>query len=175
MVDIRQTISGGKGWFERIASKIPLYKGYKQKEEAREADMLLRQHIAQQLADQLRAAEDVTSQLLTGPGLAQLDDMGQGNTRMQTLIDKVKTAAQGYAGLFDSIKVKEEELETLYQFDDSMLTKVDEIGEAISSIQVAIDESDSSKIAASVRRYVKTVSDASALFDQRKDVLLGLA
>ncbi|MCB9100410.1 MAG: hypothetical protein H6632_12780 [Anaerolineales bacterium] len=174
-MDIRQTISDGKGWFERITSKIPLYKGYKQKEEAREADMLLREHIAKQLAEQLRAAEDVTGQLLTGPGLAQLDDMGQGNMRLQTLIDKIKTAAQGYAGLFDSVKIKEAELETLYQFDDRMLTKVDEIGEAVNSIQAAIDESDSSKIAASVRRYIKTVSDTSELFDRRKDVLLGLA
>lgn len=174
-MDIRQTISDGKGWFERITSKIPLYKGYKQKEEAREADMLLREHIAKQLAEQLRAAEDVTGQLLTGPGLAQLDDMGQGNMRLQTLIDKIKTAAQGYAGLFNSVKIKEAELETLYQFDDRMLTKVDEIGEAVNSIQAAIDESDSSKIAASVRRYIKTVSDTSELFDRRKDVLLGLA
>lgn len=174
-MDIRQTISDSKGWFERITSKIPLYKGYKQKEEAREADILLREHIAKQLAEQLRAAEDVTGQLLTGPGLAQLDDMGQGNMRLQTLIDKIKTAAQGYAGLFDSVKIKEAELETLYQFDDRMLTKVDEIGEAVNSIQAAIDESDSSKIAASVRRYIKTVSDTSELFDRRKDVLLGLA
>lgn len=175
MVDIRQTISDNKGWFERIASKIPLYKGYKQKEEGREADVLLRNHIAQQLSEQLRSAEDVTGQLLTGPGLAQLDDMGQGNTRLQTLIDKVKTAAQGYAGLFDTIKVKEDELDTLYEFDYNILSKADEIGEAVDSVQAAIDEGDNSKIAASVRRYVKTVTDASTLFDQRKDMLLGLA
>lgn len=175
MVDMRQTISDSEGWFERIVKKIPLYKGYKQKEERREADILLRNHIAQQLSRQLRSAEDVTSQLLTGSGIAQLNEMGQGNTRLQTLIDKVKTAAQGYAGLFDSVKVKEDELDTLYEFDYSLLTQVDEIGEAIAAIQSAIDESDDSKLAASVRRYVRTVTDASARFDQRKDVLLGLA
>lgn len=175
MSDLRQTISDNKGWFERIASKIPFYKGYKQKEERREADTLLREHIVKQLSQQLRAAEDVTGQLLTGPGMAQLDDMGQGNTRLQTLIDKVKTAAQGYSGLFDSIKVNEDALDTLYEFDYDMLTKAEEIGEAVNSVQAVLDEGDSSKIAASVRRYVRTVTDASKLFDQRKDVLLGLA
>lgn len=175
MADLRNTVEDHKGWLERIVSKIPLYKGYKQKEERREADMLLRNHLAQQLAEQLRAAEDVASQMLTGAGLSQLDEIGQGNTRLQTLIDKVKTAAQGYAGLFDSVKIKEDELDTLYEFDNQMLLKVDEIGQAIQAVQTALDAGETDKLAPSVRRYVKTVTDASATFDQRKDTILGLA
>ena len=50
--------------------------------------------------------------------------MGRGNTRLQTLIDKVKTAAQGYAGFFDAVKVKEDELDTLYELDNNMMLKV---------------------------------------------------
>jgi hypothetical protein len=175
-MDLRQTISDhAGGWFESITGKIPLYKGYKEKEQRREADALLRDHLAQQFAEQLSRAEDVASQMLTGPGMMQLDEMGKGNTRLQTFIDKIKTAAQGYAGLFDAIKVKEDELDTLYEFDYSMLLKVDEIAEAIDSLQAALDEGDDSKIAPSVRRYVKTVSDTSSLFDKRKDTILGLA
>ena len=40
--------------------------------------------------------------------------------------------------------------------------------------QAALDAGDASQIAPSVRRYTKTVTDTSALFDQRKDALLGL-
>jgi hypothetical protein len=174
-MDLRQTISDHEGWFESITGKIPLYKGYKEKEQRREADALLRDHLAKQFAEQLGRAEDVASQMLTGPGLMQLDEMGKGNTRLQTFIDKIKTAAQGYAGLFDAVKVKEDELDTLYEFDYSILLKVDEIAEAIDSLQAALDEGDDSKIAPSVRRYVKTVSDTSSLFDKRKDTILGLA
>jgi len=141
----------------------------------READNLLRQHLAAQLADQLGRAEDVTSQMLTGPGMMQLDEMGKGNTRLQTLIDKVKTAAQGYAGFFDAVKFKEDELDVLYEFDESMLVKVDEIAEAIDNLQTALDSGDASAIAPSVRRYVKTVTDVSTLFDKRKDTIVGLA
>ena len=174
-MDVRQTISDHESWFESITGKIPLYKGYKEKEQRREADTLLRQHLAQQLGEQLSRAEDVASQMLTGPGLMQLDEMGKGNTRLQTLIDKVKTAAQGYAGLFDSVKFKEDELDILYEFDYNMLLKVDEIGEAIDNLQEALDEGDVGKIAPSVRRYVKSVSDTSSEFDKRKDTILGLA
>ena len=174
MVDLRDAISDHLGGFENLVNKIPGYKGYKEKEMRREADTLLRTHLAQQLADQLSRAEDVTSQMLTGSGMMQLDEMGKGNTRLQTLIDKVKTAAQGYAGFFDAVKVKEDQLDTLYEFDEQMVLKVDEIGEAIENLQTALDGGDDSTLAPAVRRYVKTVSDVSTQFDKRKDAILGL-
>lgn len=175
MTDLRDTLSGAGGWFGSIVNKIPFYKGYKDKELRREADSLLRDHIAGQLGEQLRRAEDVTKQLLTGPGMMQLDDMGQANTRLQTLIDKVKTAAQGYAGLLDAVKIQEEELDLLYEFDHNLLAKVDEIEAVIDGVQSAVDGGEAEAIAPSVRRYNTTVTEASALFDRRKETILGLS
>ncbi len=174
MADLRDTLSDNLSGLESLVKKIPGYGGYKEKEMRREADNLLRKHLAQQFAEQLTKAEDVTSQLLTGPGIAQLDDMGKANTRLQTLIDKIKTAAQGYAGFFDAVKVKEDELDNLHDFDNDMLLKVQEISEAIDQVQAALDDGETSQIAPTVRRYTKTVTDTSALFDRRKDVMLGL-
>jgi len=113
MVDLRDTLSDHQSGLEALLGKIPGYSGYKEKELRREADQKLRDHLASQLSDQLSQAEDVASQMLTGPGLMQLDEMGKGNTRLQTLIDKVKTAAQGYAGFFDAVKIKEDELDMM--------------------------------------------------------------
>jgi hypothetical protein len=174
MVDLRQTVSDQMGKLESLVAKIPGYSGYKEKEMRREADALLRQHLAGQFAGQLTKAEDVASQMLTGPGIAQLDEMGKGNTRLQTLIDKIKTAAQGYAGFFDAVRVKEDELDILYEFDNNMLYKVDEVSQALDSLQTALDGGDAAALAPSVRRYVKTVTDASAEFDKRRDTMLGI-
>ena len=175
MTDLQDTVTDQKGWFERITEKIPLYKGYKDKEDRREADTLLREHLVKLLGEQRQKAEDVASQMLTGAGMMQLDDIGRANTRLQTLIDKVDTAAQGYAGLFDAVKIKEDELDILYEFDQNMMQQVDEISAAIDSIQAAIDQDDGDSIPATVRRYTKTVTDTSALFDHRKDAILGLS
>jgi hypothetical protein len=174
-MDLRQTVSDHEGWFESITGKIPLYAGYKEKEQRREADALLRDFLAKQCGQQLGRAEDVAGQMLTGPGLMQLDEMGKGNTRLQTLIDKIKTAAQGYAGLFDAVKMKEDELDMLYEFDHSMLLKVDEIGQAIDAIQSALDAGDTGALGPAVRSYVNTITAASSTFDQRKETILGLA
>jgi hypothetical protein len=170
MDDLRDTLADQSSWFEELVNRIPGYSGYKEKEMRRQADDLLRQHLARQFAEQLTKAEDVTGQLLTGPGLAQLDDMGQANTRLQTLIDKIKTAAQGYAGFFDAVKVKEAELDSLYEFDNKMTRQVREVSEAIDQIQVALDEG--GNIAPAVRHYTKSVTDSSTLFDKRRDALL---
>lgn len=175
MTDLRQTIDDNLGRFESLMIKIPGYKGYKEKEMRREADVLLRQHLAAQYESQLRRATDVASQMLTGPAMSQLAELDKGNTRLQTFIDKIKTAGQGYAGLFDAIKVKEDELDKLYEFDNQMLLQADSVGAAIDALQAALDGGEASAVAPAVRGYVKAVSDASAQFDRRRDVLTGMA
>ncbi len=175
MTDLRDTIDDNKSWFESILGKLPLYKGYKAKEDRREADTLLRDHLVRLFSEQLTKAEGVASQMLTGPGMMQLDDIGKANTRLQTLIDKIKTAAQGYAGLFDAVKIKEDELDMLYEFDNAMLTKVDEISDAIDQIQATLDSGEGDGLAPVIRRYTTVVTDASAMFDRRKDIILGLS
>ena len=175
MADLRDTMRAGKGKLEVLLDKIPGYGGYREKNARREADRLLREHLASRLAEQLRLAEDVGRQMLTGSGLSQLDEMGQANTRLQTVIDRVKTAAQGYSGFFDAVKVKEEQLDMLYDFDDDMLLQVNDVAAAVEAVQAALDSGDDSKLAPAVRRYGKTVADFAAAFDKRKDTLLGLA
>ena len=174
MVDLRDTLSDQMGGLEALAGKIPGYGGYKEKELRRAADQKLREHLAAKLSQERQKAEAVAGQMLTGPGLMQLDEFGTVNTRLQTLIDRVKTAAQGYAGFFDAVKIKEDELDLLYEFDEEMLFKVDDLSAAIDGVQAALDSGDSAKIPGAVRAYGQSVADALTAFDRRKDTLLGL-
>ena len=68
------------------------------------------------------------------------------------------------------------------EMNEELQTGVDEMDrehalelQIVRAIQAALASGDSSSLAPTVRRYVKTVSDISALFDRRKDTLLGLA
>ena len=172
MTDYQDAVDNEQGWGEWLISKIPGYSGYKEKEMRREADVLLREKLTADLKTQLTKAEDVTSQLLTGPGIAQLDDMGKGNTRLQTLIDKVKSATQGYSGFFDAIRVKEEDLEALYEFDHSILVQVNQIGKAINVVQDAVDSGES--LAKAVRGYIQAVTNLSEQYDGRREQMIAL-
>jgi len=168
-MDFNQTINDSMSSFEQLLQKIPGYSGYKEKELRREADTLLREHLARELQAQWAAMNDLKSQMLIGPAMSQLDDLGRVSRKLQTLIDKVKTAAQGYAGFFDAVKVKEEELDALYAFDQDMLARVDELTDGVGAVQTALDDGDS--VAAVVRRLKKQVDELLDTFEKRRDVI----
>ena len=46
------------------------------------------------------------------------------STRLQTLIDRIRTAAYGYAGFFDLQRVKEPELDRLAAFDKALVRPI---------------------------------------------------
>jgi hypothetical protein len=171
-MDLRDVVSEGMGGFEKLVSKIPGYKGYKEKEMRREADKLLRDHIYGVLTEQRRRIEDIQGELGI-EHIEYVEQIGKSRRRLQTLADTVHTAAYGYAGLFDAVKVKEEELDALYAFDDDLLIQSDAIAERIDSLQAAIDNGESLKGA--IRDLTETITELQSLYNRRKDVIIGRA
>ena len=170
-MDFRDTIEGSKGGLEALVSKIPGYHGYKQKEDRRAADKLLREHLAGQLGEQQRRLVDLQRDLLEGGGLLVVDDLERAVTKVQKLADKIRTASYGYAGLFDEVKVKEEELDALYEFDEDMLGHVSAIQSAIEALAAAIDANGDVKTA--IRDVVSAAEDANTTWRQRESVITG--
>lgn len=169
-MDLRDVVTEGMGGFEKLVAKIPGYGGYKEKEMRREADKLLRDHIYRVLTEQRRRIEDVQGEL----GVEQIEyveQIGRARRRLQTLADTVHTATYGYAGLFDAVKVKEEELDALYAFDDDLLTQSDAIAESIDSLQAAMDSGESPKGA--IRDLTDTITRLQNLYNRRRDVIIG--
>ena len=170
-MDFRQKIESSQNWFEDLVNKIPGYSGYKEKEQRREADTLLRQHLAAEFEAQWHLLNDLKSQMLIGPAMSHLDEVGRAARRLQTLIDKIKSAAQGYAGFFDAVKVKEAELDNLYQFDQAMLARVDEVSDAINAVQTALDNQEG--LPQAIRNLLKTIDAGLAHFEKRSEVVTG--
>jgi hypothetical protein len=171
-MDLRDLVSEEMGGFERLVAKIPGYKGYKEKELRREADKLLRDHIYGVLTEQRRRVEDIQGNL----GVEQIEyveQIGRARRRLQTLADTVHTAAYGYAGLFDAVKVKEEELDALYTFDDELLTETDAIVTSIDSLQAAVDNNEG--LSGAIRDLTGTITRLQELYNRRKDVIIGRA
>ncbi len=169
-MDFRQTVEDAMGGFETLVKKIPGYSGYKEKEQRREADALLREHLAREFEAQWTRMNDLKTQMLIGPAMAQLDDMGRASRKLQTLIDKIKAAAQGYAGFFDAVKVKEEQLNALYNFDNQMLDNVGSVAQKIDAIQTALDNQED--VSAPVRDLDKLISEMITTFNKRNDAIL---
>jgi len=168
--DLTEKIKGSQGKFESLVSKIPGYAGYKQKEQRREADKLLRLYVARQYEEQLKRLGDVQYTLTSRGRLASIVTLERASTKLQLLIDRLKTASYGYAGLFDAIKVDEEKLDKLYEFDQTMLDGVSQISALLDKLAEAAEAEASTS--AESNDLVKTCESLNNTFSHRQDVIL---
>ena len=156
-----------------MVSKIPGYHGYKEKENRRAADKLLRDQLTKQLDEQRRRLAELQRNLLDGGGLLMVDDLDRAVTKVQKLADKIRTATYGYAGIFDAVKVKEEQLDALYTFDEGMLQQVASVQTAIDALATAIDASGDVK--AAIKAVVSAADQAETTWRQRESAITGAA
>ena len=169
-MDITEKVRGALGGLERLAASIPGYKGYKEKEMRREADKLLRMHLARQLGEQWRRLPDLQKQLIGAGQLELVDDLEGAVMGLQTIVDRLKTASYGYAGFFDAVKVKEEQLDALYRFDEALLNEVPKVAEGIDRVAAAIAAQKG--MAEAIAELAATVRKIGETLHRRQDVML---
>ena len=153
---------------ETMANVIPGYKGYKQKELRREADKLLRDTLADRMRSVKTQLDGLQKDLISAGKFDLLDDVESAATQLQTFIDRVKTASYGYSGLFDATKVKEEDLDRLYEFDAHLMDYVERIE---SAIQTAVGNVDGEEVEANIRAIRNLAREANATFDRRREYI----
>ena len=168
--DLTEKIRASQGKLEDLASIIPGYKGYKQKEQRREADKLLREHVARQYGEQLERLNRLQYDLTAHGRLASILTLERAVMKLQLLIDRLKTASYGYAGLFDAIKVDEAALDKLYEFDQSMLEGVGQVAALLDKLAEAAQAEASTS--AEANDLVTTLERLNSTFGQRQDVLV---
>jgi len=164
-------IKGNMYGLERgIADVVPGYKGYKQKELRREADKLLRDTLVSRLRTVKRQLDVLQQDLISVGKIDLLDVVGSATTQLQTFIDRIRTASYGYGGLFSAVRVKEEDLDRVYQFDAQLLDYVDRMEGAIGRAREAVAGDDAQSLVMIVRDLAREANDT---FDRRQEVING--
>jgi len=168
--DMQETVQASQSGFENLVHKIPGYQGYKDKELRRAADKLLRMELAAKFDDQRKRLTELQHQLISQAQIEFLDDLERAVMKLQLLIDHIKTASYGYAGLFDAVKVKEAQLDALYEFDNQMLSFVDEVASGVDQVSSAIAAREG--IGETITDLVSTVAEANMAFGHREEAIL---
>ena len=173
--DLYEKIKGDASGLQNLLSKLPGLGGYMEKGRRREADQLLRQTIASRLEEvrlQLSNAHSELSRDIV-KAMDHAEDLGRADTRLMGLIGKIHDAPEGYAGFFDAVKVKEEDLARLYAFDETMLGHVDAIEENVGKVETAVRNN--GDIQGAIRALDQALQDANQTFSQRNEILKGIA
>lgn len=133
------------GSIEKFVAKLPGIKGYREKEMRRDADKQVRESLARRLESRRRKLTALQSDLLSAGGLLWMDDAERVVGRLQLLIDRIKTAAYGYAPLWALNRVKEDDLDRLLAFDQALFDEVARLDEAIAGLEAAVQANDGIK------------------------------
>jgi ABC-type enterochelin transport system substrate-binding protein len=167
-----ERIQGERGRLESFLDKVPGYKGYKEKEMRREADSLLRNALVRDFGEQLNRLTPMQSTLIDNGGIDLMSDMGGVKTALQTLIDRIRNAPQGYAGFFDAVRVKEDDLDRLEAFDQQLVAEVAKVSAAFDGLDKAVQANADVKPAIVAAR--NAVQEVATLFDKRQAVITGV-
>ena len=157
------------GAIERLLKGLPLVREYNDRELRREADHRLRQLLVLELEQEKQRLYDVQKKLLRSGGLAWIDDADGAIQRLQTLIDRIKTASYGYAGLFAAVKIQEEQLDALHRFDTALAERAQEINARIDLLEAGA--ADREAIGPAIEAVNDTVTELQRLFDKRSQAI----
>jgi ABC-type enterochelin transport system substrate-binding protein len=123
-------------------------------------------------SEQLNRLTPMQSTLIDNGAIDLMDEMGAVKTALQTLIDRIRYAPQGYAGFFDAVRVKEDDLERLETFDQQLVAEIAKVSTAFDNLDKAVQANAEIKPAISQARAA--VQDVSTLFNKRSSVITGL-
>src|SRR5512136_2906698 len=142
MADIRARVEEDQGLLKKIQSFVPGFRGYRKKEDLRDADKMLRMQLSQKLGLQRRSLEDCRMLVTKSFGSKPLEVLGAVISQVKKVEGEVAHAEMGYSGIAADIQIKEDELNQLYEFDGAMLDHIASINASIDSLKNSLMAAD---------------------------------
>lgn len=136
MSDMRDRIIGDENAFQKLAELIPGFNGYREREIRRAADRLLRDHLVGLLDATRTKAERIMRDVGTS-NLPLVGKLGTMQRRLTALRDRVDHADYGYTGFFDAVKIGNEQLDRMYDYDMSLMGHIADMDATVTKMQGA--------------------------------------
>ena len=171
MDDFFQKVTSQQDPFRKLASYIPGFGGYIERENRRDADKVLRDTVARRFEEQWKRVSQLQSDLVSNGMIAYVDDMEKAAIKLRTFIDKLTTAPRGYSGLFDAVKINEKELTAIYQFDAAFFDLAEQIGRGVDNVEASLN--DEASLPAAIRNIVTLARLAVETYEKRSEVVTG--
>jgi hypothetical protein len=152
-----------------MLSKLPIIGDYNDKERRREVDRQVREGIAVALEASRKRIVDVEKLLLRKGKLSSLPYVDVAAIKLQTLVDRVKSAPSGYAGFFALEKIREPEIEKLQAFDERIAASIPEIQAQIDKMQGLIDADED--YSESLGALIQSLNELNERLDHRKEAI----
>ncbi|MDL1944926.1 hypothetical protein FBQ99_21580 [Chloroflexi bacterium CFX2] len=157
--------------FKKLASYIPGFGGYVERQNRRDADKILRDTVARRFEEQWKRASQIQTDMVSNGMIAYVDDMEKAAIQLRTFIDRISAAPRGYSGLFDAVKINEKELEAIYQFDAAFFDLAEQIARANDNVEASMG--DETALPAAIRNLTTLARLANETYNKRSEAVTG--
>lgn len=159
---------------ERIMLVLPGFRGYKLREQRREADKIVRNHIYDVLE---HSRDDLMKsfQMLSDSKVPELvEPMNRLVARLDRVAEKVNHASYGYSGFFDSITIEEPELDRMLAYDTQLMDLARRFSEGTTSFRNDLSQTKLENTDSTQRELDSALTNLELVFDQRKAIIEGV-
>ena len=173
--DVYTQAKGEMRLSERILAAIPGFHGYKEKELRRESDKLIRNHLYRKLRGMKNDLRTVAQKLADRRWLDVLQDIDRLVAKVERVSQKVNHASYGYAGFFDVVKVKEDNLDRMIEFDNNLIGDVDSLTADVDAFRAEVTNGEAKNAKERIQSIVDKLDSFEETLDKRQEVILGAA
>ena len=170
--DMRYVVESNRGLTKKIELAIPGFRGYRQKEDLRIADNLLRIHLADRMSRVCSGIEEVKRVASKKLDLNLVSVIGGVENALRVLEKRLRHAEQGYSGISPDYKMDDMELHTLYNYDSQLLANAGALEQGLASLQSQIISWNVGEIERQSGVLMALVKDVERIIDGRREAIL---
>jgi hypothetical protein len=163
-----------KRLLERIETFIPGFRGYKQKEVRREADKLVRNKLYQELKQSENRLKDVLRELVDHKLTAVLEDVDRLIAKFDEASEEMHHASYGYSGFYDAVKIEEDDLDRMIDFDTKLLENVKGIGGKVKTFEQDVMNERFDSSTTHIEEIRSALDQLESIFIERRNIIQGV-
>lgn len=173
--DVYEKAKGQMRLSERILAALPGFRGYKEKELRRESDRLIRNHLYQRMSAAENDLKGIFQKLSDHRAFDVLTDVDRLVARFDRVAEKVNHATYGYAGFFNVVKIEEEGLDRMTDFDSKMVENVEKIVQEVAAFKSEVVQQDLRNAKERVQHLSDVLESFEQAYDSRQEVIIGVS
>jgi zinc-ribbon domain len=175
-LDIRQKVEGDRGVLKRIQLLVPGFRGYREGEDLRAADSILRREVADKVKNARLTIENSRSAMANAGLFAPLTDLAPLIADLLRIEGSLRAAEQGYTGFSPAVRVAPEQLDRLYEYDYGFAQAADQLNQSVAPLPglIAAPTPDASAVAGVLTNARSMLSRLDVAFKARLQVVEGI-
>lgn len=153
---------------------FPGYRGYRNREDLRETDMIIRNSLYLSLKDNVVTQMRAIFNLLLKNNDPNSSLVEQIILKSDMLAEKIRHAEQGYASLSSTYSVKEKELKKLISFDQDLAKYIADLIMRVNYLKYQLNMNNYSEVNFRLIEIDQIIDRLDVLFNARKNVIIKL-